>query len=772
MTKNRNRTKPHANHEIARLNRKRVFLSCYAILGALTPVAARAQVEEIIVTARKRAENIQQTPIAITAFKAEDLEARNVRDISDIASFTPSLHQTPGFAGGNNNVHFFMRGIGQVDNIPTYDPRVALYLDGVYIARSVGNLLDTSGIEQIEISRGPQGTLFGRNSVGGAISVSTRRPTGDTNGRLEVTTGRFERIDGKLDAEFPIIADSLAASVNLVTLNGSGFGKGLTDGTEFGNRNALSGRLAINAYGSDDFSFYATLDGTRRRENTRPVHLEQLYPIAPTSPLLTYLRLVENNKPFNAALIAPSKFDSFTTGDSRNDMDLYGVSGIATWTLGEVNLKSTTAYRNQDTTFGVDQDTTAFKLLDQTRFVKQNQLTQELQLTGGGFDDRLDWVLGGFFMRENSKTEFDRQFQVGLFAATRTTDFENVTVTLQKTTNWAGYTHLSFDLTDQLSLSGGTRISYEEKKADQLSYLKNRQISIYRGPGNAVLPAGAVITATNSWTSWTPKASIDFKANENALLYVSYSKGFTSGGFDGRPINNIGVPNAFLPETLNSYEAGFKLDLFDRTLRFNGAAYTADYKNLQVTNNRVDPVTAVPVSVTINAGKAKIDGFEFEAIAAPNANLEFSGSLSYTNNRFKEVPVGNPFPVTDRPPNVPKWTAAAGAQYRFDMANGATLTTRLDLSHQGKYYNEIANGGVFFGSTTRTEFVSAENGYVLLNARITYETEDKLWKLSAFGTNLTDERYRVAGFTNAAFGYTLAYYGTPAEWGITLGRAF
>jgi iron complex outermembrane receptor protein len=730
------------------------------------------RVEEIVVTTRKLEENIQQTPIAITAFQASDLEARSVRDIADIANYTPSLHQTPGFAGGNSNVHFFLRGIGQVDNIPTYDPRVALYLDGVYIARATGNLLDVAGIEQIEIARGPQGTLFGRNSVGGAVSVTTRRPTGDTAGKIELTGGRFERIDGRAELEFPIVPDSLAASVSAVTLNSDGYGRGLTDGREFGNRNALAGRVSIHAYGSDTFSFYATIDGTRRRESTRPVHLEQIYPIAPNSALLTYLRLVENNRPFDNRLIAANVYDSFTTGDSRNNADVWGMSGIATWELGDVTLKSITAYRGQKTVFGVDQDASNFRLLDQTRWVYQRQFTEELQLTGSALDDRLDWVLGGFFMSEKSKTEFDRAFQVGLFAVTRTTDFENVTRTDQRTRNWAGYTHLTYDVTDRLSASGGVRVSYEKKTVDQLSYLKNRQISVYRGPGNTVLPANAVISATDSWTSWTPKVSLDYQVTDDALIYVSYARGFTSGGFDGRPINNIGVPNAFKPETLDSYEAGFKLDLLDQRLRVNGAAYTARYKDLQVSNNRVDPVTAIPVSVTVNAGEGKIDGFEVEAIAIPVPNLEVSAALSYTNNRFTEVPPGNPFPVTDRPPNVPKWIASVGAQYRFEFAGGASLTPRIDIAHQGKYFNEIANGGVFFGQTTRTEFVSAEDGYTLLNARLTYETADRLWRVSAFGTNLTDERYRVAGFTNAGFGYTIAYYGPPIEWGITVSRSF
>jgi iron complex outermembrane receptor protein len=746
--------------------------SVLALATGAAAADAPAHLEEIVVTARKTSENLQATPIAITAFRSEDLEQRNFHNVADIAQFTPSLHQTPGFAGGNNNVQFFMRGIGQVDNLTTNDPGVGVYLDGVYIARTTGNLLDVPGIEQIEVLRGPQGTLFGKNSIGGAISVTTHRPTGQVRGLAELNVGNYNRVDGKAQIEFPIVADTLAAEAGFVVYNEDGYGHSLVDGREYGDHNSVTGRVALNYIGSDAFTFFLAVDGTHRRENTRPVHLEAVYPVNPTSALPTYLRLVKNNATFTGALIAPNVYDSYTNSDSRNWADFGGISGTAEWKVGGITLKSVSAYRTQKTIFGIDQDATFFELTDQTRTIKASQFTQELQALGTSFDDRVKWVFGGFYMREVSAIEFDRRFQVGLFDVTRTTDNENFTRTHQSTNNWAGFGNATWRITDQLSLTGGVRVTYEKKEVTQVAYLKKRNVSIFRGPGNTILPSNAVIAAAADWTSWTPQATVDYRLTESALLYASYSKGFRSGGFDGRPITGIGKPNAFAPESANSYEVGAKLDLFDRRLRLNTAGYITNYRNLQVSNNIVDPVSGVPVGVTINAGYARIKGVEFETAFVPAEGWQIDGTLSYTDIRFKELPAGNAFPITDVPPNVPKWIASIGAQYRFALGDHGSLTLRADYSHQSKYYNEIANGAVLFGQTTRTEFVSAEPGYGLVNARVTYETPDALWKVAAFVTNLGDVRYKAAGFSNAGFGYTIAYYGPPREWGFTLTRRF
>ncbi len=694
-----------------------------------------------------------------------------MRDIADLTKFTPSLHQSSGFAGGNNNVQFFLRGVGQIDYLPTTDPGVGVYVDGVFVARATGNLLDLAGIEQIEVLRGPQGVLFGKNTMGGAITIATRRPGGEREGRADVTVGSRDRLDLRGEAYFPI-ADTLSGSISAVRYRQDGYGKSLITGVDYGNRNADAVRGALDWRPTPDLEVYLTADYTRRREDTRPVYLQQVFPVSSTSAVPNYLRLTQGGAVLDGRYIAASEFDSFTNTDSRNDLDVGGVSAIVDWKFGDISLKSISAYRNQRFTVGVDQDATPFEIGDQTRAIDADQASQEFQLSGNALGGRLDWVAGTFFLKEDSTTKFDRRFFVGLFEATGTTDNENFTRTAQQSESASVFAHGALALTQRVKLSAGLRYSHEEKDAQQISFFKKRNISAYRGPGNTVLPSLAEISATDTWDSLTPRVSLDFKPADEVLLYVSYARGFKSGGFDGRPIGNIGAPNPFDEEVLDSYEIGAKLDLLDRRLRLNGAAYQGEYKDLQLSSNFADPVSGVPRTATINAGKAEVQGFELEAVALPVAALRLVATTSYTDFEFKELPPGNAFPLSDQPQEVPKWQWSVGARYTVNLAGGAELAFDSSYSYRTKYYNELANGGVVFGSTVRQEFPTSQDGYGLLDARITYTDSQDRWALSLFGTNLTDERYKAGGFSNLAQGISIAYYGAPREWGLSLQRKF
>ena len=748
------------------------------------PGASTEGVEEIVVTARRVSESLESTPIAITALSAQQLQDRQIQDISDLTSVVPSLHVTGGSAGSAGNAQFFIRGVGQSDFLPTADPAVGVYVDGVYIARTTGNLFDLSDVQQIEVLRGPQGTLFGKNTSGGAISVTTRRPDNDAEGLIEATLGDYWRHDLKASMSGPLIRDQIAASLTVVSRNQDGWGHDLYNGTDLGNTEMQSVRAALNYFGSDTFDYYLTADYTRRHERSFPFALVGVYPSAVNN---LYQSAVANRLypglSLTDALISPNPSNVYTGGPDANNLNVGGVSGIGTWHVSpNLSVKSITAWRRQTALIDDDYDGSPLPIADYQRLIGESQVSQEIQLNYTAFEQRLNIVGGGFFQHEFATIDNGQPTLVGLYPVLAAINPAQVPFGIssdidQSDNSYAGYANATFKLTDRLAITAGERYSRETKEFSEDANYIEAPTSIFVSATGTPLPFGTRLFENRTFDSTTPTAGLQYQATPNAFFYFTFAEGFKSGGFDGRPIAQLTSPSGFAPETVKSYEVGGKFELFERKLRANVAAYTMDYNDLQVTALETQS-TGLSVNVTRNAGRARIRGIELETVYEPVRDLQLQGNASYTDAALTEVAAGVPFSLNDHLVNTPKWMANLGVQYAVINSDAGKLLPRIDWSYTSTVYNELPNTYGF--NTTGTGAVSpgpfelptAQSPYSLVNARIPYTTGEGSWTVALFSTNLLDKRYKTYGFSALSLGFSLAYYAPPREYGITVSRRF
>ncbi len=778
----------------------RGFRACVAIsaLAAGTSSFAYAQqtetagpersieIEEVIVTARKRSESVQSTPIAITALSTTQLEQRSLTNLVEVGAYVPNvvMNTSPSSSGGGNNAQIYIRGVGQSDFLFTTDPGIGIYVDGVFHPRTLGGVMDLLDLERVEVLRGPQGTLFGKNTIGGAISLTSQKPNGDGGGYLEVTTGRYDRLDirGSYDVA---LSDTLAAKVSVSSKNRDGYGKRLEFGTdevvdESGDENATSARLALRWTASEDVTVDFSADYTREREKGVPVVLnsfDDTGEFGGLGGLWNALVGAPGGLTMSSAFITGTRYDSYGTGGNINTLDAYGFSMNVDWSVNEnLSFRSISAYRAMEAFFNSDTDGSPLQYTETDQAQDQNQISQEFQLIGTAFDDRLDWMMGVFYFDEFGRDDNQVRLISGLYdalealpgtlngsplsAPTAPGGLGNpINVLLDvdldvfneiDIKSYAAFTQGTFKISEKLNLTGGARYSYE-KKDYFLNHVRH----------NANVPTVGNTTVTDNWSSFTPMGSIDYQVNDDLLTYFSVTKGFKSGGFNGRPISE-GQVDSFNPEKVLSYELGFKSDWFDNRLRLNAAAFFADYKDMQLGSISADDNGNLVLRIQ-NAGKAEIKGLELEMQAKPSANFDIVGSLGYVDFQIKELAPGVVELTLDtEAPKSPEWNASFGMQYTWDVGDDAVLSVRGDWTYQSKTFQDVLN----------TESIAAQ-GYSLFNARLVYENFEGGWELAIFGTNLADKEYVVNGYqTLSSFGTTNLLYGRPREWGLSLKKRF
>jgi len=771
-------------------------------LPAMTAYAAEVEdswtLEEIIVTSRKRAERIQDTPIAVTAFSASDISARSLSSITDISGFVPNVDITSGqISGGGANSQVTIRGIGQGDFLITTDPGVGTYVDGVYFARSMGGVMDLLDLERIEVLRGPQGTLYGKNTIGGAINLISMAPSDTFAGKGEITLGRFNRMDFRGSVNIPLVEDKLFTRISFSSRNRDGYGKRVapnplqqmnidrsqfgatlnTNEIDTGNENADMVRGVVRWVASEEVEVTFAADYSRERENSMVVNLVAVDPA--DGPLLGLYNLVGALSGLYdpATLVVPDNpFISTGTGPSINNADVYGGSVTVDWDAGDIGVKSITAYRELQVDFGTDGDFTNLPLNEPFNRVTQNQFSQELQFTGLSFDDKFNWVAGLYYFNETAIDRNTVNFASGLFngleALAGPLDGSplgaptapggpgnpinalldiNLDIFNEVTNNsYAAFFQGSFSLTEDLSITGGLRYTYEKKKY----FLVHRRINAN------VFIGGSPRTVENSWKELTPKLGIEYKADDDVLLYGSYSRGFKSGGFNGRPILEDEL-TSFNPEYVDAFEVGVKSDLFDKRLRANLAGFYYLYKDMQLNAVTAAPNGNLVVSID-NAGKSKIMGIELELQARPAEGLDMFFNVGYTDAEYTDIGTATSISLGNEFIKTPKWNLSGSVQYSIPLDNEASVTVRGDWTYQSKVYNNVQNSEAI-----------AQNAYSLFNARITYMPPDEAWELALFGTNLTNETYLInGGGVPGSLGYFFGMYGQPREWGVSLSYHF
>ncbi|MCF6195355.1 MAG: TonB-dependent receptor, partial [Emcibacter sp.] len=481
--------------------------------------------------------------------------------------------------------------------------------------------------------------------------------------------------------------------------------------------------------------------------------------------------------PYTDAFVTGNPFTNYGTGPNQNDLNSWGINLSIDHEISDnMDIKSITAYREFDAHFGRDGDGSPLNYVHTDDTQTQSQFSQEFQLSGVASDDKLNWLIGLFYFNEKGTDQNNVVLTSGLFnalqglpgtlngsplsAPTAPGGFGNpINVLLDLDFNinnkidiksYAVFAQATYDLTEKLSLSIGGRYSYE-KKDYTLEHLRVTS-------GAAIVPLS---TISDNWGSFSPKASLDFQVTEDVMTYASISKGFKSGGFNGRPTTNAEV-ESFAPETVLAYEVGVKSQWADNRVRLNMAAFYNDYNDIQLGSVGADS-TGNLILIIQNGGKAVVKGFEVELQAVPAQGLTIEGGIGYTDFGFSRLNPGvQDITLATQQANTPKWTTNLGVSYVIDMSNDATLTVRGDWSYSGSSYKDVVN-------TPQLK----QKAYSLVNARITYEPSGADWSISALVTNLTDERYIVGGLsTLGSFGIVEAVYGRPREWGVSLGYEF
>ncbi|WP_321396045.1 TonB-dependent receptor [Emcibacter sp.] len=742
--------------------------------------------EEITVTARKREEGLQSAPIAISAFTGDGLEYRGVTDVGEIAQFTPNLsfQNNPSFGGASNSAAIYIRGVGQKEFLPTVDPGVGLYVDGVYIARSVGGILDLVDVERVEVLKGPQGTLFGRNTIGGAISITTKKPHEEFEGKLSATYGTDDRIDLKGSVNIPL-SDTFYSKFSVAYLSQDGYVM-RDDGIDLGDDDTLSGRASFLLEASDDLEISFSIEGSRDRENGPAMTLIGINYAGPIDPDTPPMATIHNVGASLAAggpaapcaypgstlnLAVPGCYDDryVYDGEERNsgtalaysNTDFWAANLNVDWALSEnITLKSITAYRDLSAEFARDGDHSPLRISQFQDFLEQEQFTQEFQLLGTAFEDRLNWIVGLYYFKETGDNRNELDFTVSRFRSGGAYDNQSL----------AAFAQGTYDVTDTFHVTAGIRYTDETKKftPDQIIHENYFAGSMHPQLDAPFMQAGEPILPhlekELSYDEIDPYLNLSWDATDDLMLYASYSEGFKSGGFSQRVFPPIvapytapaGTPDidlipTFDPEFVQVYELGFKYTGMDGRMRLNGAAFYTDYTDMQV------QVFTSVAPITKNAGAATIKGFELELQMTPADGWFVEAGLGYLDAGYDEIDFDTTFvEKTNRLDRVSDWSLSAAVSKEFDLGNSGSLVPRVDWSYRSEFDNDAFNTPELH-----------QGGYHLLNANMTWENADETMAVVVGVKNLTDEKYLHTGIIGDAFQSYEGLYDRGREWYLT-----
>jgi iron complex outermembrane receptor protein len=759
--------------------RSALYIAIAGSFLAPAPLAlgqSNLMIEEITVTARKRSESLQDVPIAISAFTGDMLEAKGATNIEQISRHVPNLNISFGNSGSGSaaNTSIYLRGVGQIDFLLTTDPGVGLYIDNVYFARAQGTNMDLVDLETIEVLRGPQGTLFGKNTIGGAVVLTSTRPNEEFGGRMQLTVGDYNRVEGKASVDIPI-NDKLLSRFTGIAKTRDGYADRRIGG-RLGDEEVLGGRATFEYTPSEQGSFTLILDSITRDATSAVTAAYSYDPAAPLAGLWTALVapsvgvdqpvVVNRNDPFN----------SDATGPNVDDVDSWGGSFTANWDFQAFSLKSVTAYREMDTEFARDGDNSPAQYIETHNTGSQDQFSQEFQFLGTAFDDRLDWVVGAYYFEETANDQNDVRLASGLYNALESLPAQlsgtpcgdpwiapgcegnpiNIGLDLDfdvqnkvENESVALFFHGTYALTESLNLTGGLRYLKEEKEYE-----------LFHDRVNAGVPIIPLTTVKDDWNQALPLLTLDYRLNDGSMVYASISEGFKSGGFNGRPTTTAAV-DSFDPESVISYELGYKADLAQGKVRLNTAVFLYDYQDIQLSSNRADS-TGNLVLVTENGGTATIQGLELDLTIRPTERWDIVAGIGYLDAQYDDLNEGVSIGKNDDLPYTPDFTGNLGVAYSLPLFGSYMMTIRTDLSYQASHYVDVEN----------SEDIK-QGDLTLVNARMTVASDNEKWQLAIFATNLTDEEYQVAGLaTSDSFGHAEASIGAPVEWGASLNYRF
>ncbi len=695
-----------------------------------------AEDDVIIVTARRREERLIDVPIAVTSLSGAELENRGALDITDVAQVAPNVTLENSRAT-NSTLSAFIRGVGQQDPVSGFEAGVGIYLDDVYLNRPQAGVLDIYDVERIEVLRGPQGTLYGRNTIGGAVKYVTRRLPQEFSLKARATYGTYDQAEGVITASGPI-SDLVRFGGSLARLSRGGFGDNLTTGLENYNKDVWAGRasLELGGYGEPIF-IRVSGDYTSDKSDPRGGH-----------------RLIPGL--VSGAPVLDNVFD--TRGgltDPEQDIEAYGFAMHADIEISDsLTARSISAFRQDESFTPIDFDALPAVDLDVPGAYLNEQLSQEFQLLWDD-DGPLAGLLGFYYLDAKADTLFD----VRLFTTVPGLGLTAFTQAEVDTETYAVFGDFTFDVTEQLSLSVGGRYTWDERTASILRQnFRGGGSPIFGGPGIPLGGPATDFTGSEDFKKFTPRASVSFMPTPDHNFYASYSKGFKGGGFDPRGVgasapdlDGDGVRSdeeiadflSFDPEEVVSYELGYKGSLMDGALNVAVAGFYADYSDVQIPGSVACTVGGLPTfcGVVSNAGKATFKGLEFEGNLRLGGGFNFSTALGYIDAEYDEyitnIAGRGPVDVAEfrEVQNTPKFTASGTASYDTSLGAG-DLYLGTTLSYRSKTHQfEIPNPYI------------DQSGYALLDASVVYTAPSDRWSIGLYGKNLTDKEYKTSGYT-------------------------
>jgi len=733
-------------------------MAAAAVKAEEAPANTARQLEEVVVTATRVETNLQKTPIAATAFSEQALKERNITSLLDVSEYVPDLSIGSRSGTSTANGVVAIRGMG-VDASAS-SAAVGIYVDEVYLPANVGNLLGLFDVNRIEVLRGPQGTLFGRNTIAGAIQYITNPPDHHFGGYLDFTGGNQSRTDIQGALNLPL-GDTLAVRISGAATNHGGYVHDLLTNTERGADRTRDARLRVRWIPTDRLTIDLKGEYVRERTNGRAVEVSAVNPL---SEFVGLAQLFGETRPLTSAYISPAPYTNvgFNAPDYFRFDYSEGQVVLSYRLTDDINLKSISAYSFTRSVLAQDFDNTPLSILAGNLREHLGLFTQEVQVSRQSSSDRLRWTAGGYFYDSRDRQLQDIALGLGPFGSPYGYQATDIT-------SWALYGQASYDLTSRLSATAGVRYSSER---------------------NSSFLVGSTPPVRKTFTNTSPYAGLNYNLTSDVMFYVKASEGFRAGGV----VPNGALPGnglAFAPETAWTYEAGARLQFLDRRLRVNPTVFFTDWKNIQF--NTLIPTPTTVVAATQNAGNAHIKGFELESQFAATDRLTLTGSFSYLDGHYTHVgnltrtefPFGFlaslPNPVTGQVlpgsvvvlPNItldtplqraPSFKYTVGARYSYPLRAGSKLEIGLDYAWTDKQSSAV----------TIADSVELPS-YGLLNARLQYDAPGGHWSLAAYATNLTDKYYLVGG-VDFAKGYTAGTreldIGRPREVGVELSARF
>lgn len=829
------------------MRRSLVYLGSTAMVAMLAAQPVMAQeakpqksevqgIAEIVVTAQKYEQSLQKTPISIVTVDAKQIKSLGVDSLGGFDAFLPNVSIGGTMGQGNAIAAFSIRGIGgAASGFVTQESSVGVYIDDVLYARPNGGLLDLLDIERIEVLRGPQGTLFGRNTAGGAIRYVTKRPDfKGVSGNITAQAGSRNMLNINGNLNIPL-TDNLAIRASFSSKTLDGYVHRIVDNTYTGAENSKVGRLQVRWQPTSRLDINLSGDWIRSTDNgsatiTRDFSVTDQYinnfyanstigtqarRLAPVNTLPNLANNLTTGGTYAGYSTAAAdigyyqgkingKYEVYGGNPDLNKLDSAGfASNIAYKVTDDITLKSLTGYRSLKQIQNQDFDRTPLPFYNLNEKINIEYVTQEFQLVGNSFNNRLKWVAGAFYYWEHAD-DFRRRLGGSDVSdssyANDLTTIDPLTTGLglgaleskrETTKSLAFFGQGTFKVTDKLDVTAGLRYTKDTK--NYIGFRENRGRVCVAGTtitavaGGTCAP-GSTITSvahTNdgSWEDWSPRASINYQWTPTVMTYVSASRGFKGGGFNDTLGTNCAATtltvcglSQYLPETLWTYEAGVRSDLFDRRVRLNLTGFYVKYHNLQI--QYIDPGPP-PIQYTLN-GDSTIKGLEADLFVAPVTGLVLHASLGYTDSKYDNDVVNNAGVVKIEKAvpyfRSPKWSYTLGANYVMDMPGDGTMTFDVNYGWKASQASTaIPTNAVILPS------------FGILNGRIEYKSKSG-WSLAAFGKNLTNTYYYTSAFDpggpsskpsvgstlphDAVFGYGMYDLGAPRSYGVELSYKF